>query len=528
MNSSETRPAWLWITAAATLVYLVVEFSFNARLLDVIGGTASEREIDSIQKWGRIISGFAFALAIWPVLIRWLAKHADFFDSAFVVTVVTVVIMFIVYHAEERLVSRLSSSSSAEQKSRAGSLLLLQQGLRDNHITLTGLDMVDRESPDAKAFIAVFPVLAINNSKLGESLALPKDEILHSRIVHSYGGMKGAYRAYLQSLEVIDEAYNGYAAASNKYADVIDSIPGQQMLAWQEYRKQLHNQRPSLNPETVPRRHHERVRRKVQAMGVPVGEGWKPNDRQAFDIAVAEKARSEADAAFGAWLRENIPAASGIQPGLSAKDFAAIPDIQEQWRKRLQYPAGIRLLPYFNETPTFEQFRRDIFDKVLERQMTDHLSALNAPPSEYEQGGSRHEQGERQVRVLIAPTLALTFSFLGAVVHIFKFSLHLAHLARGSSPAAWKKIVGAAAAGVVAVAIFSFAGSSRITRSELYVSTLHRLVSTGENGKATPTSYFAAHVIRAAINAQPALYVLPRHVRSFLSTNEGDVQAARR
>ena len=51
--------------AFATLGYLAFEMAFNARLLDVTGGISSEDEIDSIEHWGRALSGVALMLAGW-------------------------------------------------------------------------------------------------------------------------------------------------------------------------------------------------------------------------------------------------------------------------------------------------------------------------------------------------------------------------------------------------------------------------------------------------------------------------------
>ena len=45
-----------------TLLYLMVEMGFNARLLDVVGGLASRHQVESIEFYGRLIAGTAVAL----------------------------------------------------------------------------------------------------------------------------------------------------------------------------------------------------------------------------------------------------------------------------------------------------------------------------------------------------------------------------------------------------------------------------------------------------------------------------------
>src|SRR5690606_30806556 len=66
------RPRWLWLVVPVTLLYLALEFSFSAALLDVIGGTPDDARVRAIEHWGRLLSGFALALVAWP----WLLERA--------------------------------------------------------------------------------------------------------------------------------------------------------------------------------------------------------------------------------------------------------------------------------------------------------------------------------------------------------------------------------------------------------------------------------------------------------------------
>ena len=56
------RPRWLWLVVPVTLLYLALEFSFSAALLDVIGGTPDDARVRAIEHWGRLLSGFALVL----------------------------------------------------------------------------------------------------------------------------------------------------------------------------------------------------------------------------------------------------------------------------------------------------------------------------------------------------------------------------------------------------------------------------------------------------------------------------------
>ena len=65
----EHRPLYIVPITVLTGVYLAFELSFNARLLDVVGGLPTQTEVKSIEHWGRYISGIALALAIWGTWI---------------------------------------------------------------------------------------------------------------------------------------------------------------------------------------------------------------------------------------------------------------------------------------------------------------------------------------------------------------------------------------------------------------------------------------------------------------------------
>lgn len=52
------------LVALLTAIYLCFELAFNARLLDVVGGAASESQIHAIEHFGRSLSGIALALFV--------------------------------------------------------------------------------------------------------------------------------------------------------------------------------------------------------------------------------------------------------------------------------------------------------------------------------------------------------------------------------------------------------------------------------------------------------------------------------
>ncbi|QLG88004.1 hypothetical protein HQ393_06875 [Chitinibacter bivalviorum] len=68
-NQSVMRRYYL-LMVLLTISYLTVELAFNANVIDVIGGNAAKPLIDSVEHWGRLISGCALALIAWSILLH--------------------------------------------------------------------------------------------------------------------------------------------------------------------------------------------------------------------------------------------------------------------------------------------------------------------------------------------------------------------------------------------------------------------------------------------------------------------------
>ena len=59
-----------------TGLYLMFELAFNARLLDVVGGTATTEQVHNIEIFGKLLSGTAAALVVLQLLITMRSRSA--------------------------------------------------------------------------------------------------------------------------------------------------------------------------------------------------------------------------------------------------------------------------------------------------------------------------------------------------------------------------------------------------------------------------------------------------------------------
>ena len=111
--------AYLKPLLGVTLLYLVFECAFNAELLDVASSAvASSEDIDSIEVYGRFISGFACALAVCgSILFPWMHRYKVANNAYLPMAILLgIPIIFGVYYGEKRLIDYLAETSTAEER----------------------------------------------------------------------------------------------------------------------------------------------------------------------------------------------------------------------------------------------------------------------------------------------------------------------------------------------------------------------------------------------------------------------------
>ncbi|NLC37112.1 MAG: hypothetical protein GX772_11850 [Alcaligenaceae bacterium] len=175
--SKTQRPDWLWVLTITTAVYLVIEFAFNARLLDVVGGMPNNEQLSDIEEYGRRISGFAVALLFWGKIFEWHRSKSTgrvIWGRALVsIAISTFVVVHVVYYLEGRLVDSLVEQSSPEVRAASVSSVVMQKTLASGRLKMNGLDLDASRltDPDGKAFLALYAPLTSYLPGLGARLS---------------------------------------------------------------------------------------------------------------------------------------------------------------------------------------------------------------------------------------------------------------------------------------------------------------------------------------------------------------------
>ncbi|MDR3397423.1 MAG: hypothetical protein P4M06_07660 [Pandoraea sp.] len=340
-----------------TLVYLTFELGFNGRLLDVVGGTATIDDVHHIEVYGRTLSGIAAALFVLQWLMGKRTKSGKGSPGLGTIAIACLVTIVVVYFAIKTFVDVLVTTRDAEFRRIAANTILLQRSLVEGRLQLEGLTGNDTvfAKPQGKAFLALFPVLAVSVDRLDEKTRAVKATLVREAVRREIGGAKGYYDSYRDAMKQVHDNWSKYAAI------IPDSDPGlkaEQQRAWNDYLSRL--SRRGWQPGTVPGYARGRVSASVRRDLPALPANWHPSDMLSFYGAAAVKYRQAA----ARKVHSVDVGGETIPPGLSYEAFVARPGVQKELRKSLGLPASATVLPSYASNEAFGQ----LFDAFSDEQ----------------------------------------------------------------------------------------------------------------------------------------------------------------
>ena len=448
--------------AALTTLYLCCELAFNARLLDVVGGPADPQQVHHIEVFGRSLSGIAVALVVLQAMLGRRNLSATGRPGAKAIGAWCLAFGVAVYMALQLLVNYLVATSTPEMRRTSQSIVLVQRALVAGQVQLDGLDddpgLFAR--PEGKAFLALFPAMAMSVDRLDEKLHDSKMELLKRTVSGRLGGPQGLCQQYEKALAQLQLQWQRYRRAPGP-VDLDAEIVRRQDQAWNDYLNDLGKR--GWTPSTVPGMARAAVLRKVRAR-VPIPADWNLVDEAGFRNAVADQVRRKAGKAESQMRAGGRP----IPPGLGWEAFLAQPGVQAEMRHRLGLPDGVVLRAGY---ATEADFERTVFAPLVNEAVKREWAAYEAPVSAFMPGGTYYSQGEDAARAVIVPPVALFFSLLGAIGHMTKLSYLLLRLVVDAIPA-WRGMrrlwMASVALSVGCLGILSWTDNA-VTQSRLYV-----------------------------------------------------------
>ncbi|MBT9159624.1 MAG: hypothetical protein DDT26_00884 [Dehalococcoidia bacterium] len=506
-----SRPAYLWVLLMATIAYLILELGFNARLLDVVGSGAELDQIKAIEVWGRAISGLALALALWPFFLnRWSATPEGRAKRGRRTLYLLIACIVLAYVAQEALVRKVVSSMDVESKVQAQGLVLLQQGLLRGAVELPGLeiDLTTNVPPDAKAFVALMPLLGSSVDNLERRF--PRDS--QKRVLLAISGEDDidpveAYEKYKAGVDELTNAYEKYRAGTSRVTSASTRSAAERRAneEWEKYVKQV-RQNFRVAPHELNARNAQRVRDRVRNRVRGIPSDWDPADEHTFKDAVYKNALDAAKRS----ARESLAAAPHFIPrelGWSFNRFINSDPVKTELRSALQRQ-GITCITI--EDP-YQRNYNDFYKNIVEAERNCRVKRVIEQMAGKTDAASVKAQ-EDAAKILWVPPIALFFSLVGAITHLFKTAFLVQRLALGVDA-----LTGRMKAAIVVCGlsffflVFSSFSMTTITEKPLYLG-LEAMVKE-ESGNVGP---MRAKILRATIQGQATGYPVFEFIRVHL------------
>ncbi len=201
------------LVAFLTASYLCFELAFNARLLDVVGGSATTAQLHEIERYGRSLSGIAVALVLLQVLLEWRSRSANGSPRGIAIVFWCLLVGVLTYGLLQLLVDLLVEDSAPELRRAGQNIVLVQRALVSGDVHLDGLidDPGLFARPEGKAFLALFPLMAMSVDRLDDKIRDAKQTLIERAVDEQFGGASGYYKHYSDAVSSTQAQWRSYS-----------------------------------------------------------------------------------------------------------------------------------------------------------------------------------------------------------------------------------------------------------------------------------------------------------------------------
>jgi hypothetical protein len=143
--------------AAVLVLYALVELSFNHRMLELTDVVLSDKDLDGVQFWGRIIAGFGLSM----LLLRWLdLRMAQRWQAVLLSFALGMTLM---WHFQKMVIDHLVDSAPVEEKRLSVYLLNIADLAAQGQLRIHGVPLgTENMSPSVREAVkTLFPAAAL-------------------------------------------------------------------------------------------------------------------------------------------------------------------------------------------------------------------------------------------------------------------------------------------------------------------------------------------------------------------------------
>jgi hypothetical protein len=230
------------------LVYLVVELSFNARILDVSASMSPDTDFGQLEIYGRTISAIGATILAWRLLVPF-ATTLNLIRLVVKFFIIALVVFPLVFMGQKKLVNDLVDLSSSETRRTAEILTLLKYGIANGFVEIEQLSMDDLTllTAEGKMFITLSGLLAYNSDQVRDILEQKVDKIAGYAIAtQQQADGKRLFAHYRYAREQVLQQFQRYQqwvnqlegkqnSAGDKAIELYENAMNQALLPWLDY-----------------------------------------------------------------------------------------------------------------------------------------------------------------------------------------------------------------------------------------------------------------------------------------------------
>lgn len=406
-------PAYAVFLCGLTAIYLAVEVPFASYLVELMGGNPSGDEVERVEHAGRIISGFAVALAFWSFQIpKYLKSGRSALRLVFSCALSAGILVPAVYFAERTLVDHIAEASSNRDRQQAARLVAAREALfHPDGVAGFG---VGGEGHTWDAFRSLFGFMNMFDDDILSRIPSSSNVIESgiARTLPSEPEFRGEVLPNL--LTAYRERYQAYRELSDGHSRGMNALYGKVEEGWRDHLAYLKRAGPARARQAVIRR-------------IDVPPNWDVYDKRTFTRAAISPRLSRVDKSYQYGIDQLFGDNAIVSPGketLSA--FMESNQIQSLIAKDLT----LRGRPDFNITESISHGNTiKLFQLYVSAVTRDLKAAYQGDNRIFGNGQQFEAAGKEAVRSVAAPVLALSLSILGALGHMFKLLNYLVMLA---------------------------------------------------------------------------------------------------
>ncbi|WP_024587614.1 hypothetical protein [Aliihoeflea sp. 2WW] len=426
-------PPFVPLMALITFVYLTLEVPFSVHLVQVLGNNPTQDEIDHIERCGRVLTGLAVSIWIMGIWIFPVAykRGQPLLTSAIFAAAIATIVTYSTYRSLDVFAEYIADHSTAEVRHEA-----FKANLAKGYFAAHGKgDLVPSNENDWNAFISVAAVLSSPGSFVSVAGANVEDKA--SLEAARFLGTPQHFRArvFEPIFGGVRTAFDSYEEASMARSSRLSGAGQEADRHWNTYRDRLRRQNLA-HVTSWSGAGAARVRRQVQASGVPVRDNWHPNDERGFKRAASEELRRQVEERYRNGV--NNSAGGYIEPGLRFESFLKHSVIQKRIREDIGLPvSGSPILPEISDG----DFVSIVYEPRAASLSKELADAFNSSSGEFSNYGRYEVFGVAAMKATRLPAMAILLSIAGAALHIFKFVSYLSWMYGLSRSLAHKKML---------------------------------------------------------------------------------------